>query len=601
MARIMHSFIDKLRLRGGRDPAVPDSTAVGDSPPAVGPVIDSDDIATAKAINDPTTISPAAQAGIQKIEAVTLTWNTFSLVLMLINIWLIFLTNGFRISVLASLAPFVTSEWQFHSLTAVIYVVSSAMASATYIPVAKLLDTWGRAEAFLFMVALATLGVICQGASRNLPTFCAGEVLYDVGFSGIVYTICVLAADVTSLKNRALAFAFTSSPYMVTAFAGPKAAEGFLLNVTWRWGFGAFAIIVPCVTVPMFIHLKYHERKAVKSGLYEKPLKSTQPFMQRAKQALIEFDMPGVFLFAGGLVVFLLPFTIAAKAPNGWASDYIIAMLVVGFVTLVGFALYEIYLAPAPFINGKFLLDRTVISACMINFTYQISYYCWNSYFTSFLQVVCNISVSEAGYINNTFQVVSGVVCFAYGYAIRVTGRFKWLYYIAIPLFILGQALMIHFRQPNQYVGYIIMCEIFMSLGGSVFILLAQVACLAAVDHQNVASVLAFLFVVGGIGGSIGYTISGAIWTNTFLPALQRNLPESAVGNATLIFGSLPAQLAYPVGSPERVAIQEAYGYAQTRMLAVGTGVAAVMFFWLYFMKNINVNTKAVQTKGTVF
>ncbi|CCF36776.1 siderophore iron transporter mirB [Colletotrichum higginsianum] len=276
-------------------------------------------------------------------------------------------------------------------------------------------------------------------------------------------------------------------------------------------------------------------------------------------------------------------------------------MLVVGFVTLVGFALYEIYLAPAPFINGKFLLDRTVISACMINFTYQISYYCWNSYFTSFLQVVCNISVSEAGYINNTFQVVSGVVCFAYGYAIRVTGRFKWLYYIAIPLFILGQALMIHFRQPNQYVGYIIMCEIFMSLGGSVFILLAQVACLAAVDHQNVASVLAFLFVVGGIGGSIGYTISGAIWTNTFLPALQRNLPESAVGNATLIFGSLPAQLAYPVGSPERVAIQEAYGYAQTRMLAVGTGVAAVMFFWLYFMKNINVNTKAVQTKGTVF
>ncbi|KAJ0168270.1 hypothetical protein CTA2_7901 [Colletotrichum tanaceti] len=37
MARILHSFIDKLRLRGGRDPAIPDSTAVGDSPPAVGP------------------------------------------------------------------------------------------------------------------------------------------------------------------------------------------------------------------------------------------------------------------------------------------------------------------------------------------------------------------------------------------------------------------------------------------------------------------------------------------------------------------------------------------------------------------------------------
>jgi MFS family permease len=93
-------------------------------------------------------------------------------------------------------------------------------------------------------------------------------VFYSIGFSGIIYTVAVLAADVTSLRNRGIAFAFTSSPYMITAFAGSKAAEAFLMDVkNWRWGFGAFAIIVPCVTLPLFVLLKLQLRKAEKQGL----------------------------------------------------------------------------------------------------------------------------------------------------------------------------------------------------------------------------------------------------------------------------------------------------------------------------------------------
>lgn len=93
-------------------------------------------------------------------------------------------------------------------------------------------------------------------------------MFYSIGFSGIIYTVAVLAADVTSLRNRGIAFAFTSSPYMITAFAGSKAAESFLLDVkNWRWGFGAFAIIVPCVTLPLFVLLKLQLRKAEKQGL----------------------------------------------------------------------------------------------------------------------------------------------------------------------------------------------------------------------------------------------------------------------------------------------------------------------------------------------
>ncbi|KAI5248092.1 MFS general substrate transporter [Aureobasidium subglaciale] len=541
-----------------------------------------------------------AQRGVQNIQATTLAWSKTSLITLLVLIWVLSLANGFRGSILYSLIPYVTSDFSSHSLIPVIDIVAGAMTSAVYIPMAKLLDVWGRAEGFALMVFFTTLGMVLMAVSHNLETFCAAQCFYSVGTNGLIYTYCVLAADITNLRNRGLAFAFTSSPYMITAFAGSKAAEGFLLNVNWRWGFGAFAIIFPCVCAPLFTVLKFNEHKAKKQGLLVKK-ESSGPFtIGKVWRALVDFDLLGVVLFAGGLTVFLLPFTLATSAPNGWKTDYIIAMIVVGIVVLGLFTLHEIYLAPVPFLKKEYLLNRTVVFTCLLDATYQMSYYCWNSYFTSFLQVVSNLEVAEAGYVNSTFSVVSGFLLFCVGYLIRKTCHYKWLLFIAVPLYIFALGLMIHFRQPNQYIGYIVMCEIFISIGGAIITLIVQLAVLASVDHQHVAAVLSLLYISGGVGGAIGSTISGAIWTNTFEGGLVRYLPESAQANVTTIYASLPVQLSYPVNSPERIGIQKAYGYAQTRMLSAGVGLMGLSLIWIVFIKNLNVG-KNRQTKGVVF
>lgn len=307
-----------------------------------------------------------------------------------------------------------------------------------------------------------------------------------------------------------------------------------------------------------------------------------------------------MILFASGLTVFLLPFTLANTAPNGWSTGYIIAMIVVGFVVLVLFGLYESFLAKAPFLNVNLLANRTVIGVCLLDVTYQISYYCWASYFTSFLQVVNNLSVAEAGYVSSTFDVVSGVLLIGVGMLIRKTGYFKWLLLVAAPIYVLGQGLMIHFRRPNQNIGYIVMCQIFIAVGGSIFILCQQIAILAASDHQHIAAVLALLYVVGNVGGAIGNAICGAIWTNTFPDALQRYLPEEALADFDAIYGDLSTQLSYEVGSPTRIGIQLAYGYAQQKMLIAGTAIISLAFIWILMIRNINV-AKIKQVKGTVF
>ncbi|ESZ91231.1 MFS transporter, SIT family, siderophore-iron:H+ symporter [Sclerotinia borealis F-4128] len=540
-----------------------------------------------------------AQRGVQEVEAVALTWTKPYLIMVFALMWLLYFVNALQSSVCYNLIPFATSSFDLHSMITVINIVANAMTAAIYIPLAKMLDLWGRAEGFLLMVFFATIGLIMMAACNSIATFCAAQVFYSIGFGGLIYSIDVITADVSKLKNRGLAYAFTSSPYIITAFAGPKISDDYYYNVSWRWGFGTFAIILPFVAAPLYIILKLNLRKAENQGILIRE-SSGRTLMQNIWHYAVEFDALGVVLFAGGFTVFLLPFTLTDTAPNGWKTDYIIAMIIVGFVTLALFGIYETYLARAPFLDVNLLANRTVIGACLLDLTYQISYYCWNSYFTSFLQVVNNLTLAEAGYVSDTFDVVSGILLLGVGLLIRKTGYFKWLLVVAVPIYVFAQGLMIYFRQPNQSIGYIVMCQIFISIGGSMFIICEQIAVLAASDHQHVAAILALLYVVGNIGGAIGNAICGAIWTNTFPQALERYLPESAMADFDAIYGDLATQLTYPMGSETRIAIQQAYGYAQERMLIAGTAIIGLAFVWILMIKNINVAQKT-QVKGTVF
>ena len=81
-----------------------------------------------------------------------------------------------RSSILFSLQPYVTSDFGLHSLLTTIDIVASAMAAASYIPIAKLLDVWGRAEGYALLVGFATLGLILMASAESLAIFCAAQV-----------------------------------------------------------------------------------------------------------------------------------------------------------------------------------------------------------------------------------------------------------------------------------------------------------------------------------------------------------------------------------------------------------------------------------------
>ncbi|WVO24073.1 uncharacterized protein IAS62_005437 [Cryptococcus decagattii] len=520
-----------------------------------------------------------AQRGVQNAEAITLTWSRTSLIIAYAFMFLLYFVNAFQSSITGNLSAYIVSDFSAHSLIPTIGIVSNVMSAATYMPLAKALNLWDRSYGFAFMTLLSTIGLILSATCKNIYVYCASQVFYSIGFVG-------------------LAYAFTSSPYIITAFAGSAASEHFYES-NWRWGFGTFAIVLPVVAMPLFLVLFLNKRKAQKAGLIVK-VSSGRTFWQSVWYYIVEFDVLGVFLLAAGLVLFLLPFSIASSAADEWRQDYIIAMLVVGLVLLILFVLAERFAAPRPFIPYRVVLSRGVIGAGLLDFTYQVAYYCWYDYFTSYLQVVFGTSISVAGYISSIFDIVSGVWLLAVGYAIRKTGYFRWLLMFSVPLYLLGEGLMIYFRKPGGHFGWIIFCQILVAFGGGTITICEQVSVLASASHNDAAAVLAFLGLFGYIGGAVGNSISGAIWTHTFPNALAKYLPAEALPDLDTIYEDLDTQLSFPIGSATRTGIIEAYAEAQEKMLIAGTAVMALSLIWIFVIKNTNV-AKIAQVKGLLF
>jgi hypothetical protein len=79
------------------------------------------------------------------------------------------------------LTPYVTSAFFAHSLTAATGIMSSLIGGLIKLPLAKVLDIWGRPQGFALMVLFLVVGLIMMAACNNVETYAAAQVFYWVG------------------------------------------------------------------------------------------------------------------------------------------------------------------------------------------------------------------------------------------------------------------------------------------------------------------------------------------------------------------------------------------------------------------------------------
>lgn len=216
-----------------------------------------------------------------------------------------------------------------------------------------------------------------MAACTDVTMYAAGQAFYWVGMNGIGFVLQVFQSDTTTLRNRFIWLGWTSTAYLPNAFTGPLAAEAFLENSTWRWGYGAFAIIIPAVCAPLIAILAINVRRAKKRGLIRPRSRTSEPekksFFQWCKYWIIEIDLIGIILAMAALSLLMLPLSLAGYQADKWKSPTIIGLLCTGAVCLVLFAVYEKY-APKTFIRYELLKNRNILAACLLGGNTWISF-----------------------------------------------------------------------------------------------------------------------------------------------------------------------------------------------------------------------------------
>ncbi|CAG2016316.1 unnamed protein product [Fusarium graminearum] len=540
------------------------------------------------------------QHGIQEIEAVTLSWSKASLLVAFALIWLVYFVQGLVGGISGALLPYVTSDFAMHSLTATTSVMSSVIGGVTNLSIAKTLDVFGRPQGFMFCAIIATIGLIMSAACNNVEAYAASQVFYTVGINGVGYSLSVFIADTTSLRNRGLIQSICASPNIITAWIGGPIATAFLKGAGWRWAFGMESILVPFVTIPLFSLFMVHYQRAKSQGLMPNR-ESNGSFLDATRYYIREFDLVGLLSLSAGVALFLLPFNLYTMQAKGFGSPMIICFFVFGILLLIFFGIWERFFAKVSFIPWRFLLDRTVTGACLLSFSMFFSAGCWALYLTSILQVVNNLSVTNASYIVSAYTVGGFLFAILIGWILSYTGNFKaTTLYAALPFATLGTGLMIFFRQPDQSVGYIVISQLILAVGSGSIMITAEIAILAAVnDQQYFAVAIALVSMCSSIGQAVGLTVSSAIWQDVIPRKLAEYLPEEDLPNLPIIAADIVTQLSFPVGSPTRLAIQHAYGDAHKLLFIAGTAAWVLGFVGTLMWKNINIkNIK--QTKGRV-
>lgn len=379
---------------------------------------------------------------------------------MINSIWLINFFVSFTSSCAGTLAPYITSDFKSHSLTALTSVISSLIAGIWKLPYAKIMNIWGRPVALIMGVSCYLIGLIIMASCTNVQMYCAANVFFYTGYNSIDFSITVFVADTSKLKNRGFYVGYVASPWLITTWVYGPALDSVLAKggIGWRWIVGIFCILAPFVCAPLIVMFFMNEAKARRQGLL--PARTDRGTFGQKKLSyyLKEFDVVGLLILATGLALFLLSFNLYSLQADQWKSPMIICFIIIGALLIVAFGLWEKYWAPVTFIPWHLLKNRTVIFTYTMAASLYIGWYIWNSYFYSLLVVMFNQPVTYATYISNIYTMGSCFMSLVYGLCLRKYGKLKmYSLFAGVPLTILGVGLMIHFRQPGQGIGYIVM------------------------------------------------------------------------------------------------------------------------------------------------
>ncbi|KAJ1549628.1 hypothetical protein HK096_011258, partial [Nowakowskiella sp. JEL0078] len=299
-----------------------------------------------------------------------------------------------------------------------------------------------------------------------------------------------------------------------------------------------------------------------------------------------EFDFGGIFLLCLAWFLILYPLNAYTEYEGRWTNPVILGTLISGVIIHILVFPYEIYFAKNPIIPLSMAMDRTVIGGCLSVTFMFMSWYMYTTYFSSYLYLTRNITFTQALWISNAWSFASVTSSIVLGGIMRFNKRFLIWAWVGFIILLVGNAMMVELRGPENSEVYVILTQVFAGIGDGFLSCATQVGVQAALPHKNIAIVTAVYLSVASFGGAVGSIISQTMWETLLPTALStRGISDADI---TIIVGSVfDAHDNYP---DQLSAISSAYTET-SKYINIASVIALIpIFVCLIFMKNLTLS-----------
>jgi EmrB/QacA subfamily drug resistance transporter len=376
------------------------------------------------------------------------------------------------------------------------YLLASTVVGPLY---GKLGDLYGRKRVLQVALVIFMLGSALCGAAQSMSQLIAFRAVQGLGGGGLIVVSMAVVGDIVAPRDRGRYQGLFGGVFGIATVAGPLLGGFFVDNFSWRWIF--------YINLPL---------GALALGVISTAFTSRQTTQRRS------IDWVGTLVLAGGLSGVIL-YTSLGGTSYAWTAPEMLAALVGGVALLAVFPFVESR-AAEPILPLELFRNATFRTTSAIGFIIGFALFGSVTFIPLYLQIVKGDSATRSGLLMTPMMLGVLATSTASGFLISRYGRYRVFPIVGTAVATVGLYLLSRLEVDTSTAvaaGYMLILGLGLGMVMQVLVLAAQ----NAVPYRLLGVATSGSTLFRQIGGSIGVSAFGAVFTNQLTKELARRLP----------------------------------------------------------------------------